>query len=163
MFKKLFSKKESVEQLLAPINGQVMNIEDVPDPVFSGKMMGDGIAILPEEGLVVSPIDAEVIQVFHTKHALGLRTKNGIELLIHIGLETVNLKGEGFEVHVAEGQNVKAGDKLVTFDIEFLKANAPSIVTPIVITNGELVEKLEKTNSTQAKINETQIMSVYLK
>lgn len=64
MFKKLFSKKESVEQLLAPINGQVINIEDVPDPVFSGKMMGDGIAILPEEGLVVSPIDAEVIQAF---------------------------------------------------------------------------------------------------
>ncbi|MFS0765760.1 PTS sugar transporter subunit IIA [Peribacillus phoenicis] len=163
MFKKLFSKKEIVEQLLAPINGQVISIENVPDPVFSGKMMGDGIAILPEEGLVVSPIDAEVIQVFHTKHALGLRTKHGIELLIHIGLETVNLNGEGFEVHVAEGQNVKAGDKLVTFDIDFLKAKAPSIVTPIVITNGELVEKLEKTNSTQAKINETQIMSFYLK
>ncbi|WP_350300093.1 PTS sugar transporter subunit IIA [Peribacillus frigoritolerans] len=163
MFKKLFSKKEIVEQLLAPINGQVISIENVRDPVFSGKMMGDGIAILPEEGLVVSPIDAEVIQVFHTKHALGLRTKHGIELLIHIGLETVNLNGEGFEVHVAEGQNVKAGDKLVTFDIDFLKAKAPSIVTPIVITNGELVEKLEKTNSTQAKINETQIMSFYLK
>ena len=163
MFKKLFGKKESVEQLLAPINGQVINIEDVPDPVFSGKMMGDGIAILPEEGLVVSPIDAEVIQVFHTKHALGLRTKNGIELLIHIGLETVNLKGEGFEVHVAEGQRVKAGDKLVTFDIDFLKAKAPSIVTPIVVTNGDLVEKLEKTNNSQATINDTEIMSVYLK
>ncbi|CAH0272184.1 PTS system glucose-specific EIIA component [Peribacillus sp. Bi96] len=163
MFKKLFGKKENVEQLLAPINGQVMNMEDVPDPVFSGKMMGDGIAILPEEGLVVSPLDAEVVQVFHTKHALGLRTKSGIELLIHIGLETVNLKGEGFEVHVAEGQSVKAGDKLVTFDIEFLKSNAPSIVTPIVITNGELVEKLEKTTITQAHINETEIMKVYLK
>ncbi|MDM5210973.1 PTS glucose transporter subunit IIA [Peribacillus sp. NJ4] len=163
MFKKLFGNKEKVEQLLAPINGQVINIEDVPDPVFSGKMMGDGIAILPEEGLVVSPIDAEVIQVFHTKHALGLRTKHGIELLIHIGLETVNLKGEGFEVHVTEGQRVKAGDKLVTFDIEFLKSKAPSIVTPIVVTNGDLVEKIEKTDSTQANIKETQIMSVYLK
>jgi PTS system glucose-specific IIA component len=84
-------------------------------------------------------------------------------LLIHIGLETVNLKGEGFEVHVAEGQRVKAGDKLVTFDIDFLKSNAPSIVTPIVVTNGELVEKLEKTNNTQATINDTEIMSVYLK
>ncbi|MDM5360464.1 PTS glucose transporter subunit IIA [Peribacillus sp. ACCC06369] len=163
MFKKLFGNKEKVEQLLAPINGQVINIEDVPDPVFSGKMMGDGIAILPEEGLVVSPIDAEVIQVFHTKHALGLRTKHGLELLIHIGLETVNLKGEGFEVHVTEGQKVKAGDKLVTFDIEFLKSKAPSIVTPIVVTNGDLVEKIEKTDSTQANIKETQIMSVYLK
>lgn len=163
MFKKLFGNKEKVEQLLAPINGQVINIEDVPDPVFSGKMMGDGIAILPEEGLVVSPIDAEVIQVFHTKHALGLRTKHGIELLIHIGLETVNLKGEGFEVHVTEGQRVKAGDKLVTFDIEFLKSKAPSIVTPIVVTNGDLVEKIEKTDSTQANIKETEIMSIYLK
>ncbi|WP_057913799.1 PTS glucose transporter subunit IIA [Peribacillus muralis] len=163
MFKKLFGKKETMEQLLAPINGQVIKIEDVPDPVFSGKLMGDGIAILPEEGLVVSPVEAEVIQVFHTKHALGLRTKSGIELLIHIGLDTVNLKGEGFELHVAEGQHVKAGDKLVTFDIEFLKANAPSIITPIVITNGELVEKMEKTNSTVATINETEIMTVHLK
>ncbi|MGG0847135.1 PTS sugar transporter subunit IIA [Peribacillus simplex] len=163
MFKKLFGNKEKVEQLLAPINGQVINIEDVPDPVFSGKMMGDGIAILPEEGLVVSPIDAEVIQVFHTKHALGLRTKHGIELLIHIGLETVNLKGEGFEVHVTEGQRVKAGDKLVTFDIEFLKSKAPSIVTPIVVTNGDLVEKIEKTDSTQANIKETEILKVYVK
>ncbi|KWW21801.1 PTS glucose transporter subunit IIA [Peribacillus simplex] len=163
MFKKLFGKKDSVEQLLAPINGQVIKMEDVPDPVFSGKLMGDGIAILPEEGLVVAPIDAEVVQVFHTKHAIGLKTKNGIELLMHIGLETVNLKGEGFEVHVAEGQRVKAGDKLVTFDIEFLKSNAPSIITPIVITNGELVEKVEKTASTEAIMNETEIMKVYLK
>ncbi|MCK1992210.1 PTS glucose transporter subunit IIA [Peribacillus muralis] len=163
MFKKLFGKKETMEQLLAPINGQVIKIEDVPDPVFSGKLMGDGIAILPEEGLVVSPVEAEVIQVFHTKHALGLRTKSGIELLIHIGLDTVNLKGEGFELHVAEGQHVKAGDKLVTFDIEFLKANAPSIITPIVITNGELVEKMEKTNSTKAQLNETEILKVYVK
>ncbi|MGE7879376.1 PTS sugar transporter subunit IIA [Peribacillus muralis] len=163
MFKKLFGKKENVEHLLAPINGQVIKMEDVPDPVFSGKLMGDGIAIFPKEGLVVAPIDAEVVQVFHTKHAIGLKTKNGIELLMHIGLETVNLKGEGFEVHVAEGQRVKAGDKLVTFDIEFLKSNAPSIITPIVITNGELVEKVEKTASTEATINETEIMSIALK
>ncbi|MGE6375936.1 PTS sugar transporter subunit IIA [Peribacillus muralis] len=163
MFKKLFGKKENVEHLFAPINGQVIKMEDVPDPVFSGKLMGDGIAILPKEGLVVAPIDAEVVQVFHTKHAIGLKTKSGIELLMHIGLETVNLKGEGFEVHVAEGQRVKAGDKLVTFDIEFLKSNAPSIITPIVITNGELVEKVEKTASTEATINETEIMSIALK
>ncbi|MDV7765916.1 MULTISPECIES: PTS glucose transporter subunit IIA [unclassified Peribacillus] len=163
MFKKLFGKKENVEHLLAPINGQVINIENVPDPVFSGKLMGDGIAILPEEGVVVSPIDAEVIQVFPTKHALGLRTKHGIELLIHIGLDTVNLKGEGFEVHVAEGKSVKAGDRLVTFDIEFLKSKVPSIITPIIIMNGELVEKLEKTNISQANSNETTIMSVHLK
>ncbi|AOH56458.1 PTS sugar transporter subunit IIA [Peribacillus muralis] len=163
MFKKLFGKKENVEQLLAPMNGKIVKMEDVPDPVFSGKLMGDGIAILPEEGLVVAPIDAEVVQVFHTKHAIGLKTKSGIELLMHIGLETVNLKGEGFEVHVAEGQRVKAGDKLVTFDIEFLKSNAPSIITPIVITNGELVEKVEKTDSTEATINETEIMSIALK
>ncbi|RRN73985.1 PTS glucose transporter subunit IIA [Peribacillus simplex] len=147
MFKKLFGKKENVEHLLAPINGQVINIENVPDPVFSGKLMGDGIAILPEEGVVVSPIDAEVIQVFPTKHAVGLRTKHGIELLIH----------------VAEGESVKAGDRLVTFNIEFLKSKVPSIITPIIIMNGELVEKLEKTNISQANSNETTIMSVHLK
>jgi PTS system glucose-specific IIA component len=95
-----------------------VKLEDVPDPVFSGKLMGDGIAFLPSEGVVVAPADAEVIQVFHAKHAFGLRTNLGVELLIHIGLETVNLKGEGFEPHVVEGQKVKAGDKLVTFDLD---------------------------------------------
>ena len=105
MFKKLFGKKEEpikTVQLLAPITGTALSLDNVPDPVFSEKMMGDGIAIEPSEGIVVSPVDGEIIQVFPTKHAIGIRAKNGTEILIHIGLETVSLKGEGFETHVKQ-------------------------------------------------------------
>lgn len=138
MLKNLFKKKASkelTEVLFAPLSGEVVKIENVPDPVFSAKMMGDGIAIIPTEGKVVAPIDGEIVQVFHTKHAIGLRSINGLEILIHIGLETVNLKGEGYEIHIEEGQKVTKGDLLVTFDIEFLKSKDKPIITPIVITN----------------------------
>jgi sugar PTS system EIIA component len=138
MFKKLFGKKEEpvkTIQLLAPLTGSAVDLETVPDPVFAEKMMGDGFAIEPSEGMAVSPVDGEIMQVFPTKHAIGIRAKNGAEILIHIGLETVSLNGEGFETFVREGDKVKAGDKLVSFDLEVIKAKAKSTVTPIIITN----------------------------
>src|SRR5699024_3774093 len=102
MFKNLFKKKETPkeEQIIAPLSGKVKQLEEVPDPTFSEKMMGEGIAIEPDEGLVVAPFDGEIIQVFPTKHAIGIQGESGLEILIHIGLETVSLKGEGFEVFV---------------------------------------------------------------
>lgn len=163
MFKKLLGIKEKNVEIIAPLTGQIVMIENVPDPVFSQKLMGDGIAILPDEGLVVSPFDGEVVQVFHTKHALGLRTNYGMELLIHIGLETVQLKGEGFEVHVKEGQIIKTGEKLVTFDIDFIKDKVPSMISPIVITNSDWVDSLDKASNTHAVIGETQLLKVRLK
>lgn len=138
MFKKLFGKKDEpikTVQLLAPITGTARSLDNVPDPVFSEKMMGDGIAIEPSEGIVVSPVDGEIIQVFPTKHAIGIRAKNGTEILIHIGLETVSLKGEGFETHVKQGDSVRAGDPLVTFDLDTINKKAKSTMTPIIITN----------------------------
>lgn len=84
-------------------------------------MMGDGVAIDPTEGVVVSPVDGEIVQLFHTKHAIGIKAKNGTEILIHVGLETVKMEGEGFEAHVSEGQAVKAGDKLISFDLELIR------------------------------------------
>lgn len=145
MFKKLFGKKEEpvkTIQILAPLSGNAVNLASVPDPVFSEKMMGDGLAIEPSEGIVVSPVDGEIMQIFPTKHAVGIRAKNGAEILIHIGLETVSLKGEGFETHVQQGDSVKAGDKLVSFDMATISEKAKSTVTPIIITNTDQAASL---------------------
>lgn len=145
MFKKLFGKKEEpvkTLQILAPLSGNAVNLASVPDPVFSEKMMGDGIAIEPSEGMVVSPVDGEIMQIFPTKHAIGLKAKNGAEILIHIGLETVSLKGEGFETHVQQGDSVKAGDNLVSFDMATISEKAKSTVTPIIITNTDQAASL---------------------
>ncbi|WP_226581720.1 PTS glucose transporter subunit IIA [Halobacillus litoralis] len=137
MFKKLFGNKDTEMNLTAPLTGQKVALEEVPDPVFSQKMMGEGIAIDPAEGTVLSPVEGTVVQLFPTKHAVGLETKSGAEVLIHIGLETVAMEGEGFEAHVAQGDKVKQGDKLITFDVELVKEKAKSTVTPIIITNSD--------------------------
>ncbi|RFU65445.1 PTS sugar transporter subunit IIA [Peribacillus glennii] len=160
MFKKLFGKKTSEEVITAPITGKLVQLEDVPDPVFSERMMGDGLAIDPVEGVVVAPLDARVLQVFPTKHAVGLETSNGIEILIHIGLETVSLNGEGFESFVKEGDKVKQGDKLISFDLDIIRAKAKSTVTPIIITNGDKAESLEKTGETQLTRGQTPFLTV---
>jgi sugar PTS system EIIA component len=126
-------------------------------------MMGDGLAIEPTEGTVVAPADGEIIQFFHTMHAIGLRSKTGLEILIHVGLETVSLEGEGFEGHVKEGDKVKAGDKLITFNLDFIKERAASAVTPIIMTNGDKVESLEKQAHMQAVKGNTEILHVHIK
>jgi glucose PTS system EIICBA or EIICB component len=114
-------------------------------------MMGDGFAVDPSEGVVVSPVDGEIINLFPTKHAIGIRTPNGREVLIHIGIDTVKLEGKGFESFVQEGDSVKAGQKLLEFDLDFVKENAPSLISPIVFTNleeGKTVQ-IEKENVTR--------------
>ncbi|MDV2685807.1 glucose-specific PTS transporter subunit IIBC [Alkalihalophilus lindianensis] len=118
-----------------PISGKVVPIAEVPDQVFSQKMMGDGFAIEPTEGIVYSPITGKVVTLFPTKHALGLVTNEGKEVLIHVGLDTVNLKGEGFEALVTEGDQIKQGQELLRFDLRFIEKNATSIITPVVFTN----------------------------
>ncbi|WP_316569891.1 PTS glucose transporter subunit IIA [Neobacillus sp. YIM B06451] len=142
MFKKLFGKKEETKEvvLVAPLTGMATVLDNVDDPVFSQKMMGDGLAVEPTEGVVVSPVEGEIIQVFPTKHAVGIKAANGAEILLHIGLETVSMKGEGFTAHVREGDKVSAGDKLVTFDMAIVTEKAKSTVTPLVITNSDSME-----------------------
>ncbi|WP_337018008.1 PTS glucose transporter subunit IIA [Oceanobacillus massiliensis] len=145
MFKKLFGKKEQ-EKFAAPITGEIIPITEVPDEVFSGKMMGDGFAIVPKDGTIVSPIDGKVVNIFPTKHAIGLLSESGREVLIHIGIDTVELNGEGFESLVKENDHVQAGQPLMKADFELIAAKASSTVTPIVFTNlneGETVT-LEK-------------------
>ncbi|MFK4997812.1 PTS glucose transporter subunit IIA [Bacillus sp. N9] len=140
-----------------------MDLSDVPDPVFSQKMMGDGIAIRPEAGKVVSPIDGEIIQVFPTKHAVGIKANNGAEILLHIGLETVGMNGEGFTAFVKEGDRVKMGDTLVEFDVTLVTEKAASTITPIIITNGDDVASLEKQPLGQVTAGETAIIEVTMK
>lgn len=120
--------------LLAPLDGWAAPLGEVPDPVFAEAMLGEGVAIDPTTSTLQAPCDGVVVSVHGASHAVSLRTAGGVELLMHIGLETVGLKGEGFTVHVAEGQSVRARDRLVTFDMELLAARAKSLVTPIVVT-----------------------------
>ncbi|SDN30594.1 PTS system IIA component, Glc family (TC 4.A.1) [Fictibacillus solisalsi] len=164
MLRKLFGKKDqdtpTEEIVVSPLNGRIIPLEEVPDPVFSEKMMGDGIAVVPEDGELMSPVDGEVLQVFPTKHAVGIKTKSGLEILIHIGLETVMMKGEGFTSLVKEGDRVRTGQPLISFNVDLVKEKAKSTVTPIIITNGEKAGSVEKLSPDQAQAGTTQIMRI---
>lgn len=119
----------------APATGELVPISEVPDQVFAQKMMGDGVAIIPEKGTIVAPFDGVVKTVFPTKHAIGLESESGVEMLIHIGIDTVKLQGEGFDSLVEENETVAQGQPLMQIDLDYVKAHAPSIVTPLVFTN----------------------------
>ncbi|TDM04192.1 glucose-specific PTS transporter subunit IIBC [Macrococcus carouselicus] len=131
----VFEGNSEVTEVFAPITGEVVDITKVPDEVFAGKMMGDGVAILPESGEVFAPFDGVVKMDFPTKHALGLESEEGVEMLIHYGLETVGLKGEGFEVLVKPGDKIAIGQPLLKADLDFIRKNAKSDITPVVFTN----------------------------
>lgn len=137
MFKNLFkSKKVEVDtSILQPLEGEIVPLDVVPDPVFSQKMIGDGFAVNPTNGTVVSPVDGEVISVFPTKHAVSVKSTDGREILIHVGLETVSLNGEGFTSFVSDGQRVQKGQKLLVADFDVIKEKVPSIITPVIFTN----------------------------
>ena len=132
----LFSK-ETV--LYAPINGKIIRIEDVPDRVFASKMMGEGVGFVNDGNEIYAPCDAKVIMVPSSKHAIGLKTKKGIELLIHIGLDS-----EGFQVHVKENESVKRGQLLISYDKHLMEKKKINLITPLVITNSSeyIIEKL---------------------
>ncbi|HCZ0648989.1 TPA: PTS transporter subunit IIABC [Staphylococcus aureus] len=122
----------------ASLTGEVTPLSEVPDQVFSEKMMGDGIAIKPSQGEVRAPFNGKIQMIFPTKHAIGLVSDSGLELLIHIGLDTVKLNGEGFTLHVEEGQEVKQGDLLINFDLDYIRNHAKSDITPIIVTQGNI-------------------------
>jgi len=130
--------------LVAPLSGEIVAIEDVPDVVFAEKIVGDGIAIRPTGSKMVAPCDGEIGKIFETNHAFSLESDTGIELFVHFGIDTVELKGEGFTRIAQEGQKVKAGDTIIEFDLEFLKGRAKSILTPVVISNMDEIKELQK-------------------
>ena len=121
--------------LASPLAGEALSLDACPDPVFAGKMMGDGACVVPARGELVAPCDATVGFVFETKHAVGLLLPDGTELLLHVGIDTVKLDGKGFTAHVSAGDEVKRGDKLLTFDLDFIREHAPSISTPVLVTS----------------------------
>ena len=141
--------KGLTEEVYSVAEGEVIALEQVKDPVFSQKMMGDGFAVEPANGNIVSPVSGTVSSIFPTKHALGLVTEAGLEVLVHIGLDTVSLEGKPFTVHVAEGQKVAAGDLLVTADLDAIRAAGRETSTIVVFTNADAIQsvKLEQTGS----------------
>ena len=145
--------KGLTEEVYSVADGQVVALEQVKDPVFSQKMMGDGFAVEPANGNIVSPVSGTVSSIFPTKHALGLVTEAGLEVLVHIGLDTVSLEGKPFTVHVTEGQKVAAGDQLVTADLDAIRAAGRETSTVVVFTNADAIKsvKLEQTGSLAAK------------
>lgn len=136
----LFSRKI---KLVSPITGVVKDITELEDMTFSQKLLGDGVGIDPTDGLILAPSDAKVEQIFETKHAITLDIK-GIKLMIHIGMDTVNLKGEGFEVFVREGDHLKQGDKIVKADLEFIKEKGYPTETAVVILDSDNLKDIAK-------------------
>lgn len=127
---------------MAPMRGEILALNNVPDATFADKILGDGFAIRPIDGEVFSPIDGVITQLFHTNHALGITTKEGLEVLIHVGIDTVKMKGEGFKAFIKKGDTVKMNQKILEFDLNLVRQNAKSDITPIVITNMEKVESM---------------------
>jgi len=150
MLKQLFGKNVEVSSeesgICSPMTGTILPITEVPDAVFAQRMMGDGFAVDPTEGQVFSPVKGRVLNVFPTRHAVTLVSEDGYEILIHVGMDTVQLKGEGFIAHVKEGDRVTTEDLLLTVDLNVVRPKVPSLITPVVFTNlGEKNLKLTKT------------------
>ena len=139
----LFKGKNKGNLLHSPCNGKVVPITEVPDSTFADKILGDGFAVIPSEGRVYAPADGEVSMVFDTLHAVTMTSTQGTEILIHIGLDTVELKGEPFEQKVKEGQDVKKGDLLVVADLDKIKASGRETITPMIICNSDAYEQVE--------------------
>ena len=129
-------------ELLLPISGTVVPLSEVNDYLFSKKMMGEGAAIIPNDNCIYSPIDGEVVVLYESKHAIIIKGKSGIKLLIHIGMDTAKLEGRGFGSFVKLGDKVLSGDKLIFFDTEYVEDKS-SLETPIVITNPEIIENIQ--------------------
>ena len=145
--------------VLAPLSGEIIALEQVSDPVFSGKVLGDGIAIIPEDGKIYSPVNGTVTTVSSTLHAYGFSTEIGLDILVHVGLETVSLKGEGFKVYIKEGDMVKAGELIAEVDLEYLKQKNISATTPVLICTGA-ENKLMETASGTAVAGKTSVITL---
>ena len=128
--------------LLLPITGEVVALTEVNDYLFNKKIMGEGAAIKPKDNFVYSPVDGEIVLVYEAKHAIGIKTDEGLQLLIHVGIDSVKLEGKGFACYVKVGDRVKAGDKVLFFDRDFIQMQA-STTTPLVITNSEIIESID--------------------
>ena len=138
-----FGHKKFKEFMVSPMTGRMVSLREIPDEVFSEKIIGDGAAIIPEEDIVVSPIDGEIVQIADTGHAFCIHSNDGLDVLVHIGVNTVNMKGEGFESFVSVGQKVKKGEKIGTADVNLIEEKGYSLHSAVLITNMQEIEDLE--------------------
>jgi len=136
-------KKKKERTVYAPMSGEILELSKVDDPAFSEKMLGDGVAIIPNENAVYSPIDGVIADITDTKHAFCITADDGTDLLLHIGINTVTLKGKGFQIYVSDGDHVCAGDKIADVDLSVLSANGLSAQTPVLLTEFERVHIVE--------------------
>jgi len=151
---------QTTDMFISPIKGEIKPLSEVPDAVFAEKMMGDGFAIVPSEGTVVSPVDGTIVTFFPTKHALGIQADSGREILIHVGIDTVKLDGKGFEALVAQGDHVKKGQPLLKFDVDYIQEHATSIITPIIFTNLFEGESVVINKSGTVELKEENIVTI---
>jgi len=139
----IFKKKEkTVVTIYSPMNGKVIELKEVPDEAFAQKMVGDGCAIEPDKGIICSPIDGQLMNIFPTNHAIIFETIDGLEMIVHFGIDTVKLDGKGFQ-KLREPGPIKIGDEIVKYDLDDIKDGVPSTRSPIIINNMEKVEKIE--------------------
>ena len=140
--------------IYSPLAGKAIPMKEVPDDTFAAEVLGKGMAVLPDEGKIVAPCEAEITTLFDTKHAIGLTTKDGVELLVHVGINTVELKGKYYEAHVAEGDKVKQGQLLLTFDIKKIQKAGYNVTTPVIVTNSDNYKNVEGLSMGTIKIME---------
>ncbi len=157
----LFKRNKPID-IISPMTGKVIPLEEVEDEGFSTKRLGEGVAIEITDGKVIAPFDGEITSTYKSNHCIVIRSEEGIELLIHIGLDTIKLKGECFTQHIALMEKVKKGDVILEADLELLKEKGKSLVSPVIITNMGRVESLEKFDGNAEK-GITNIMSAVLK
>jgi PTS system D-glucosamine-specific IIC component len=153
-------KVTAKSEFVAPLSGKLVELKDVPDEVFSQKMMGDGFAIEPTKGEVVSPVNGKITTLFPTKHAIGIAADDGREILIHFGIDTVNLKGEGFEALVEQGDKVKVGQPLLRVKLEEVKKKVPSTITPVIFTNLSDDETISFKAGAKVEAGESNIVNI---
>jgi glucose-specific phosphotransferase system IIA component len=146
--------------LFNPIKGELKDLSTIPDEMFSQKMMGEGLVIDPSEGVVRAPCDGVVGTIFKTNHAVAIACDNGAEVLIHVGIDTVKMNGEGFKGLVKNGDRVKTGDKLIEFDLQLVKAKAKSHLTPFVVTNSADLSEVKLLKTSGVNSHNTAIIQV---
>jgi len=154
------STVSEIETFVSPITGKIVSLTEVPDKVFSSKMLGDGFAVEPIDSIIVAPADGEIVTLFPTKHAIGIKTTNGTELLIHVGIDTVKLDGKGFEALVSEKDKIKQGQPLLKLNLDYIKENAPSIMTPVLFTNLPDTKTLEVQINQDAQAGKTTVVKI---
>lgn len=153
------SKNSAHIEIIAPISGEIVNIEDVPDVVFAEKMVGDGIAIKPTGSMIVAPVSGTIGQIFDSNHAFSIESDDKVEIFVHFGIDTVELRSEGFKRIAEPGQTVKAGDPIIELDLPLLEEKAKSTLTPVVISNMDEISELTKLTG-QVVAGQTVILKV---